>query len=64
MSVRRRAVKERRERRGRMQEQAHALVLSLQQIQDAIVAARERGETTCTDRFLKEAFTSLNGAVE
>lgn len=43
-----------------MQEQARAFVLSLQHIQDAIVAARERGETTCTDRFLKEAFTSLN----
>ena len=57
MSVRRRIVRERLERESRQRLQAAEFTMSLQQIQDAITAARARGETTCTERFLREAFT-------
>lgn len=56
MSVRRRRIKERVERNRRWLEGHEALTLSLHGIQQAITAARARGETEVTDRFLQEAF--------
>jgi anti-sigma-K factor RskA len=56
MSLRRRRIKQRIERDKQWRASFDALTMSLQQIQDAINAARARGETTCSERFLREAF--------
>lgn len=56
MSVRRRNVRERMEHRTKLLMQAEGFTLCLTQIQDAVAAARQRGEATVTDRFLREAF--------
>lgn len=56
MSVRRRRIQQRIERDRQWRASFDSLTMSLQQIQDAINAARERGETTCSERFLREAF--------
>jgi hypothetical protein len=56
MSVRRRRIKERIERDRKWRASFDALTMSLQQIQDAITSAQARGETRCSERFLREAF--------
>lgn len=62
MSVRRRRIKERVERYRSWLQGHEALTLSLHGIQAAITAARGRGETEVTDRFLCEAFTATTAS--
>lgn len=56
MSVRRRQIRDRIQREARLAEGISVFQRPLDQILDAITAARARGETTCTERFLIEAF--------
>jgi hypothetical protein len=58
MSVRRRAVQSRVERARQLDDGTRRLTVCLSQIQGAISAAVDRGETMVTDRFLHEAFGS------